>query len=299
MEQYREFTYYSYMHYENALNVGWEKTETIDNNEEFDSDFLENLWMYIKQPFNKIRSLPLKEVTFNNETRKVGMSEIRVIANVNGKNVRYAALDSIIIDILNQNYIPPKEFVIAVIGGVKPKSDEYEMFTKRYSPKYMWGEDDDYVEYAIKLLHLIKNKDLKGFVHVLEEREDSLNIITEEGSILNSSILANATDISFELLERGFDFNKLNSIELNYAIKMGENEIVKYLLSNSVILNLSDPKFNPYFTAISNNNVEVVKLLLDNDIDKSIKYSTPFMWEEDALKYALECEKKEIADLLV
>ncbi len=299
MEQYRDFTYYSHMHYENALNIGWEENEIVNDAIELDSRFLENLWLYTKQTFNKIRGLPLKELTFNNETIKVGMAEIRVITNKNGKSIRYAASDAVMLDILNRNYHPTEDFISAVIEGAKPGCDEYELFARRYSPQYLWGEDDEYVEYANKILHSIKNKDLRDFMEILDARKDSLETITSDGSLLNASIIANATDISFELLERGFDFNKLNSIELNYAIKMGKNEIVKFLLSKEIIFNLSDPKFNPYFTAILSDNIEAVKLLLDKKVDKNIKYSTPFMWNMDALQYAQKHKRDEIVNLIL
>ena len=298
MEQYRDFTYYSHMQFENALNIGWGKLMPINKIKELNTSFFENLWLYTNRTFNKVRGVQLQDLTFNNETIKVGMAEIRVIANINGKLLRYAAPDSIMLNILSHKYKPPQEFITAVIEGEKPGSEIYEKFASRYTPQYLWGEDDEYVEYSSKILDSIKKRDLKAFVEILDTREDSLNTITTSGSLLNASILEKATNISLELLARGFNFNKFNAVELNSAIKMGENEIVKYLLENKIIMNFSDPKFNPYFISILHDNIEAVKLLLDSNIDKNIKYSTPFMRNMDALQFALKRQKGEIAKLL-
>ena len=298
MEQYRDFTYYSHMQFENSLNIGWEEAKTLDNTTELNSSFFEKLWMYTNRTFNRVRELPMHDLTFNNKTIKVGMAEIRVVARLNGKVIRYAAPDSIMLNILNRKYNPPQEFINAVMEGIKPDSEEYEEFVKRYSSKYFWGESDDYIKYATEITCLIKNKNLRAFAEMLDSRKDSISVIIENGSLLNASILEKATDLSFELLERGFDFNRLNAIELINAVKMGENEIVKYLLSNKIILNLTEPKFNPYFIAILYDNTEAVKLLIESNVDKSIKYSTPFMSNMDAVQFAVKNQKKEIAKLL-
>ena len=77
-----------------------------------------------------------------------------------------------------------------------------------------------------------------------------------------------------------------------------QNEIVKLLLSNGIIISLKTHLLNPLFTAVSYNNYGAVKLLLDIGIDKSIEYSNPYMRNMSVIKLAQMGRKEEIIKLL-
>lgn len=63
-------------------------------------------------------------------------------------------------------------------------------------------------------------------------------------------------------------------------------------------LNVSTPKLNPLFTAIRKGNYEACKLLLENGIDVSLKYTNEFMKNMDAYTLAKRSNQEQIIDLL-
>ena len=63
-------------------------------------------------------------------------------------------------------------------------------------------------------------------------------------------------------------------------------------------MDTSQPDRNPLFAAIYGGNLEIVKLLVENDIELSIKYSGENMDEMDAYAFAVERGQTEIAEYL-
>ena len=79
-----------------------------------------------------------------------------------------------------------------------------------------------------------------------------------------------------EFMESGNEY--VNSIIdfsnwLYIAALEGKIEIVKYLLSSGVTMDISNSKNNPLFGAIEGCNLEVAKLLIENGIDIRVKYT--------------------------
>lgn len=152
MAYYEDFTKYTYDRGQyketNTLNIGWiEGTKQI-NRGKVSQEFLDNLWEYMKCPMHRMRGLYCNvcldgernyfKAVYNGYEIKLGDAEIRVIDKK--EDCVYAAPTLILHYIISHNYLPPSEFINAVIDGPKPGSKEYsklvsDMYTdlKEYS----------------------------------------------------------------------------------------------------------------------------------------------------------------------
>lgn len=191
-EYYRDGTSYSLNHFENAKNIGWiYGTENYDKGN-VTSQFIDSLWMYVKNPFNETRenrgcflccaNSTTPEKSSSNDFAALGSSEIRVISE-DGKE-KYAAPSVILHYVIDHNYCPPSDFIRAVIDGPKPGSYEYQTYEKRYSMECLWGESAETVVISEKLRHGVISNDRK----LINDNPDFCNIITRDGSLLNVAI---------------------------------------------------------------------------------------------------------------
>ncbi len=293
---YNDLTYYSCHYFENAKNIGWIDEERFTRGN-VTEEFVEKLLKYVKEPLHVVSNCfyPVK-MTYKNELLSLGFLEIRVLSE-DGKQ-RYAAPDLIFHYILECGYKPPQEFIDAVLYGPKPDSLEYRNFMSRYKEEYLWGELPETVKLAERLTKIIYENNIKELKNIISQNPNNINIVTNGGSLLNVAIKAHDIDIAKYLLLEGIEINKFSGKELNTAIGEMQNEIVKLLLSNGIIISLKTHLLNPLFTAVSYNNYGAVKLLLDIGIDKSIEYSNPYMRNMSVIKLAQMGRKEEIIKLL-
>ncbi|MBC6309916.1 ankyrin repeat domain-containing protein [Listeria sp. FSL L7-1582] len=294
---FKDLSYYSHQHYENARNIGWcISDEHVGKNTNVDKDLIRNLWDYIKRPVNKTRDAMLIEaVEYSDEKLNLGFAEIRVI-DKNGE--RYAAPDLLFYYIVNGIYTPPQCFIDAVINGPKPGTKIYEEYFDRYKKETLWGEERGVVEASSQLTSLVRNDDIEGLFASFGRNRGDINVITEEGSLLNTAIIAKKTSVAKYLVEAGININKFSGSELNSAIDNNENEVVEILLSKGIFINVALMSTNPLFKAIVQNNTEAVKLLLNHDIDINISYTNEFVRNITALDMAKKYNNPEILKLL-
>lgn len=116
----------------NTYNIGWIEGNSFNRGDVSD-EFIQNLWEYLKYPVNSNRGMYYNTFLDNYGDAYVachngyqivlGAAEIRVLDLC--RKVVYAAPDLIIHYIIDHKYLPPKEFVEAVINGPKPNSEEY------------------------------------------------------------------------------------------------------------------------------------------------------------------------------
>lgn len=135
MAYYKDFSNYecNNQKIKNVVNIGWLGGEERFEKGDVSNDFLMSLWEYYKCPVYPTRKLYENKcldghwrffTAISNERNvQLGSYEIRVIDKNNG--VIYAAPNLIIHYIINHKYMPPKEFIDAVISSPKPNSDEY------------------------------------------------------------------------------------------------------------------------------------------------------------------------------
>ena len=85
---------------------------------------------------------------------------------------------------------------------------------------------------------------------------------------------------------------------LKERLTKGYLDIAEYLINEDVVIDTSEPDRNPLFSAIYGGHLEIVKLLVENDIDIYIKYSGETMQDVDAYAFAIERGQTEIAEYL-
>lgn len=118
---------------EDVYNIGWLGDAGSFPQGMVSEEFLMNLWEYYKCPVfstrKKYQNVSLDgywkffTAASNDRESELGSSEIRVIDEEKG--VIYASPDLIIHYIVNHNYMPPREYIKAVIEGPKPNSEAY------------------------------------------------------------------------------------------------------------------------------------------------------------------------------
>lgn len=302
MEYYKDLTYYSLHHFENAINIGWINDCNPFTQGTVDKIFLKNLEEYIKTPFNTIRGY-LKcdicgcdtyNISISNQKVNLGYSEIRVISQ-DGKQ-KFAAPDMIYHYITNHNYLPPINFIEAVITGPKPNSKKYQKFNERYNEEFIWGEKDETIKIAMQIENYIKT-DVALAKRLILSNPDFKNFITKNGSFLNIAIKENNLKMVNFLIDTGIDINKFNGKELYSAITLSDTTILEFLLSKKIEIDLTSWS-NPLFKAISIGNKKAVETLINHGVNFQIEYSNPYVKNMDAIKFARYCKQEQTSKLI-
>ncbi len=158
------------------------------------------------------------------------------------------------------------------------------------------------IEFGKKLRAAIKADDVDCVVTLLDDRRDILDVDTPFGTLLQIAARAGSLEVTRKLVEMGADIDKrggaLDAGPLTQAVSSGQIEIVRYLLSQGASFDLSEPYRNPLFSAIYNDRLVIVKLLIEHGIDYSIRYFGEIMKGTDALAHAEELGRTEIVDYL-
>ena len=296
LELYSDNTYYSRYHFEQAQNIGWVCNQNKRRNVNVSEDFLNHLWLYIQCPFHTQRTYPYHLLMYKNKQMKLGFSEIRVL----GKDVleRYAAPDMIFAYIMEGRYTPPVSFEKAVLEGPKPGSVEYNRYLSRYHKAYLWGEDNETVMQSKILRSYIIEGRNEQVIQMLNQSRETIDIITHEGSILNTAILYGNWSIAEYSIEADLNINKFSGIELVNAAAQNAFTIVSMLFAKNINLDLASSRTNPLWAAVRNQNIDMVKLLLHYGIDPGLKYSNEFMKEMDVLQLARKINSNPIIEIL-
>ena len=104
------------------------------------------------------------------------------------------------------------------------------------------------------------------------------------------------------LTEMGLDINKTNDDEerspLLLAIYSGNADVVSYLLGKGAQMDVSKPDYNPLFAAIDGDKPVVAKMLIDAGIDTTKRYRGTSGRLKDALSYANDWGRKDIAKMI-
>lgn len=144
-------------------NVGWLDVSKEYPKGELTNEFLDRLWEYLPYNITQMRGfhecnlcsekLGYLEVEKGNDKFKLGSAEIRVIG-IDGKV--YAAPNLIYHYIQYHKYMPPEEFVNAVLYGCSPNSKKYIKYVKENCICDIFLE-----EYLERKLRDLKMKDRK------------------------------------------------------------------------------------------------------------------------------------------
>lgn len=150
----------------------------------------------------------------------------------------------------------------------------------------------------------IKSNDINKIRNIFSENLDYLNEKTAFGTWLHDAATLGKLDVVRLLVDLGIDINIESGVEhiegnaLDQAISFQHADIAKYLISNGIKLDTSEPTKNPLFAAIYVGNINLVGLLIDAGIDVTVKYTGEHMKDMDALAYAEERGELEIAELI-
>jgi ankyrin repeat protein len=155
---------------------------------------------------------------------------------------------------------------------------------------------------AMAIRTAIKQGNAGALRELLGGDKATLEMDTPFGSWLHVAASQNQLDLVKMLLSLGMDVNRkggiLGGTPLNEAASDGHTDIVRYLLANGATLDASDPRLNPLFGAIHGGYTDVAKVLLESGIDADITYNGETMKDMDALAFAREWGRKDIADLI-
>lgn len=175
MSYYEDLTPYNYHHYsEQELNVGWLQKDQPFLQGEVPDGFLETLKTYGEREHIIFQTKGFHRCEFCQENAN-SSNEIRVVSK-NG--ILYASPKMIIHYIEAHKYLPPQEFIDAVIYGPRPGTAEYKMAIAKSVETWQRRRpdlnDEDYEEKmrAIMIDELSKNVSSEIMNKVLEQSGD-------------------------------------------------------------------------------------------------------------------------------
>ncbi len=149
----------------------------------------------------------------------------------------------------------------------------------------------------------IKLGDADKVEAIIAPDNSRLEMITPYGTWLNFAAVIGKLEIIKRLVSLGADVNSKSPVSgggaINQAASFGHIDIVRYLLSCGAELGVSEPERNPLFGAIQGGHTAIAKLLIDSGIDTQIKYTGESMKGMDALAFAREWGRSDIAELLI
>lgn len=160
----------------------------------------------------------------------------------------------------------------------------------------------DKTQIAKEIRGAIKNGKLDTLRDLLEKEPELLTWITPFGTWLHVAAAHGQLEIIEYLVNVGLDINApggtFSTNALERAATKGHLDIAEYLINHNVEIDTSEPDRNPLFAAIYGGHFEIVKLLVENKVDISIKYSGDNMKDMDAYAFSIERGQTEIAEYL-
>lgn len=160
----------------------------------------------------------------------------------------------------------------------------------------------DQLHTAKEIRTAIKNGQLITVQALLKKEPDMLNRVTPFGTWLHVAAAHGQLTIADYLLQSGIDRHArcgtFSTNALERAATKGHIEIVEYLLTEGVGMDLSEPERNPLFAAIYGGHMEIVRRLVEQKINVSVTYTGETMKNMNAYDYAVERGQTEIAAYL-
>ena len=291
-----DMTKYCYQHFENAYNIGWnvDPNGPEINYESLNPEFIDKLIQYCEHPLNKELNGIHRYIEIDGKKYVKGFGEIRIIDMK--KNIRYAAPNIIADDILNKKYIPPKEFIEAVLSGPSFETDEYQKFYLNYSMQNYWGETSDNYKKIEKAIILLEN-DFENFKYFIMDNQ-LIDVVTLRGSLLNYAIEEGKDDEAYWLIENGININAFDGLELLTAIEKKNNNIAKILIDKEIVTDGREVNYNPLISAIRFSNSFLVEELLKKYKNLIRTYSNEYVRNFTILDFAQKMSNDEIIHIV-
>lgn len=160
----------------------------------------------------------------------------------------------------------------------------------------------DNINIAKEIRSSIKQGDIEKVRELISTNEKMLNYMTPFGTWLHVAAAHNKIEIVKYFVNCGIDVNikddGFNKTAIEPAAANGHKGVVKYLLDCGAELDVSEPDRNPLFATIYGGYKDIVELLVERNIDITIRYTGEHMKNMDAYDFAIERGQKEIASFL-
>lgn len=289
-----DMTKYRFQHFENAYNIGWKNNCKNIEKRIFDNKFIEKLKMFCEKPLNKELNGKCRYFDIKGEKYVIGFGEIRIIDIYN--DIRYAAPNIIVQDILDGLYTPPQQFIDAVMNCPEYASDEYNQFLKNYTEDKYWGENKNTIQNIEKVCSLIEEDSDCFKTFVLDNK--LIDVVTKKGSLLNYSIQLGNNNIAEWLIDQNININSFDGLELLTAIKNKNTKIALQLLMKGISTDNDEMKDNPLVFAIRMANVELVKELMMQHRHLIVEYTNEFVKNYTMLDIAKRYKNEQIIEIV-
>lgn len=148
----------------------------------------------------------------------------------------------------------------------------------------------------------IKANDVETVVKLVGDSKERLNTVFVFGSWLHEAAGLGHIELAEKLLDMGIDteieaFSYKGSAIASAATK-GQIEMIRYLLSRGMKLDVSNTDGNPLFCAIVRGHVDTVKFLIEAGIDVNVNYAEEGNEPWTALELAKQYGNEKIINLI-
>ncbi len=295
MDYFDDFTLYSYAHFENALNVGWDVDGTPPG-PPVGAELKEALPRYLEHRVNMTRGGGvLTQFVYWGKSYTLGSAELRIL----GKDgTVYAVPDRIVDLVMGGAYRPPEALAEAAVHGIDPDSAQYREYRKAYDPAHFWGAGEEYARKGDEALRRVLSGDGAALTRYLEDEPEALTVVTGEGSLLNAAIRHGLEKTAMLLLDLKIPIDRYNGGELFSAIDAKLDAVALRLIDEGIPLHTQSPQCNPLFYAIAKGGNTVAKKLADSHRHLSRIYSTPFVRDCNVLQWCVMCRNREMLEYI-
>ena len=122
------------------------------------------------------------------------------------------------------------------------------------------------VQYITEMREAIRENDINKVKSLVEEDREKLNLVLPTGSWLNLAVVNKSKELIDFFIEAGIDTDiKISSTQgnaINDAAAVCDSELIQYLMTKGIGMNILCDESNPIFDAINANNIDNLKFLL-------------------------------------
>ncbi|MBU3107981.1 ankyrin repeat domain-containing protein [Clostridium gasigenes] len=157
-------------------------------------------------------------------------------------------------------------------------------------------------EFISSIRKAIKANDIETVEKLIGDNKEILNTVFVFGSWLHEAAGLGYIELAGRLLDMGIN-TELNQPSckgsaIASAATKGQIEMIKFLLSRGMKLDVSDIDGNPLFCAIVRGNIDTVKFLIEAGINVNVNYAEYGDEPWTALELAKQCGNEEIVNLI-
>lgn len=153
-----------------------------------------------------------------------------------------------------------------------------------------------------EVFEAIKLGDIGLIKDMLANNEALLHLVTPLGTWLHIATANGQNEIAKRLVEFGIGVNvqggPSNATPLKTAAYRGNTALLNYFLEHKAVMDTSEPERNPLFAAIHAGHINIAERLLAAGIDTKVSYTGATMRDMDAIAFAHEWGRTEIAEII-